>query len=179
MTKVKKILKDPFQPKRPINSFIQYYVDNQKDIVKANPNLNLIKHSMMAQIAGNRWSDDDNFVEEKANARAKAKDALARYRRIMDNYEQPSQEELWMRKKLTPKRFRVNYNYFIMEKFAPRYNKMKSFGNVSKTLAFDWKSLTEVEKKPYNDRYKRDKIRWIKQMKAFKAKFAQHLDVHE
>ena len=107
-----------------------------------------------------------------------AKRELRKYNKIMDIYEPPSQEELRRRLKEMPKRYRVNWNFYVKEKFAPLYKKYLSFGTVARALGQKWRKLSESEKRPYNQMYKKDRRRWEREMEKFRAKYEPRLHVN-
>ena len=167
-----KILKDPFRPKRPVTAFIRFYLNNRDFILKQNRYLNLIKQNKMVQIASQYWRGSDSMENEKDVARAQTDQEEAKYRQIMSKYQAPSQAELKRRLQEMPKRFRVNWNFYVQDHFGEHYVKMRSFGGVIKVLATNWRSLSKGQKRPYNVKSRQDRKRYEKEMKKFKAKYA-------
>ena len=174
MTRAKsqKMLKDPFRPRRPVSSFAWFFKDNKDAILKQNPHLNLIKNSAMMKIAGQWWKTAVGHEDEKHKAVNKANKELKKYNRVMKLYQPPSQEELRRRKNEMPKRYRVNWNYFVREKFAPLYKRVGTFGAVSHLLGQKWRTLTEIQKEPYNQMYAADRERYDREMESFRAKYS-------
>ena len=132
----------------------------------------------MMKIAGSWWRSSKDHQEEKEAAKEMAKRELKKYNKIMEIYEPPSQEELRRRLKEMPKRYRVNWNFYVKEKFAPLYKKYLSFGIVARALGQKWRKLSESEKKPYNQMYKKDRRRWEREMEKFRAKYEPRLHVN-
>ena len=47
-----------------------------------------------------------------------------------------------------------------------------TFGAVSHLLGQKWRTLTEVQKKPYNQMYAADRERYEREMESFRAKYS-------
>ena len=166
-----KRLKDPFRPKRPRSSFINFYLNNIDEILKDNPVLNLVKHNRMVQIASEWWKDENQHVTEKNEAKRQAHEDLEHYRELMEKYEPPTQEELKRRLKERPKRFRTNWNFYVQDKFAEVYKKFHDFGRVVSYLANKWKELSEAARIRYDVMYEEDRIRYAEEMEVYIAKY--------
>ncbi|WVN88918.1 non-histone chromosomal protein 6 [Cryptococcus depauperatus CBS 7841] len=70
-----------------------------------------------------------------------------------------------------PKRALSAYMFFVQD-YRERIkteNPEASFGDVGKLLGIKWKEMSDVEKKPYNDKAKADKERADKQNADYKA----------
>lgn len=171
-----KRLVDSFKPKRPTNSFLNFYLSVRKDILRAHRYLNLIKHASMVKIAKDWWGKDGQCQDEKKDARRKYDYDLNYYKKLMKIYNPPTQEELIRRRKEMPKRFRTNWNYFVKTKFGNAYKTMHSFGAVATFLAKEWNQLPPEMRKPFNDQAVKDRFRYENAMKAFEAKYMVTLD---
>lgn len=132
----------------------------------------------MVKIASNWWRNDQVCQKEKKIAQKRAQEDLAAYERIMENYHPPSQEELRLRLKEMPKRFRTSWNFFVMDKFRMHYKKLKSFGPVVIALSKKWRTLSEAQVDHYHQKYLEDRERYRNEMEIFKAKHAPHLFDH-
>ena len=172
-----KILKDPFRPKRPVTAFIRFYLNNRDYILKQNRYLNLLKQNRMVQIASQYWKNymSESLEHEKDAAKIQTDQEEAKYRELMAKYQAPSQAELRRRLKEMPKRFRVNWNFYVQENFGVHYVKMRSFGEVIKVLATKWRSLSKAGRRPYDVKSRRDRRRYEKEMKKFRAKYVVKL----
>ena len=168
----KKTLKDPFRPKRPSSSFINFYLNSRTDILRTHRHLNLVKHASMVKIASQWWQNQNLLVKEKKKAKLKASQDLEQYRNIMKRYRPPSQKELKRRLKEMPKRFRTNWNFYVQDKFAGAFKKFRDFGRVTSYLATKWRELSDVAKNKYDVKYQIDRLRYEEEMEVFKAKYA-------
>lgn len=166
-----RLLRDPFRPRRPTSSFLQYYVSNIDDMVGRNTEVNLLKHATLAQIAGQMWGKAS--PNDKQEAVKMADMSRKRYVEQMATYRPPSQEELRARLKDAPKRFRVNYAYFVQRNFAgmkKRHPEWK-FGDVAVVLAHVWRQMGKKDKQPYDKLFQQDLERWRREMADFNSSF--------
>ena len=166
-----KRLKDPFRPKRPCSSFINFYLNSRDEILRSNRYLNLVKQASMVKIASQWWKDQNLHEAEKNEAKQQAEADLENYRDLMERYEPPSQEELKQRLKERPKRFRTNWNFYVRDQFAEAYKKFHAFGEVTKYLAIKWRELSEAAKNHYDVMYQMDRLRYDEEMETYMAKY--------
>jgi len=68
------------------------------------------------------------------------------------------------------KRPKSAYMFFSSENRAEEFRKLKTLGEVAKSLALKWKSLTETEKEPYIRMSEKDKERYIEELKKKEQK---------
>ena len=80
----KKILKDPFRPKRPRSSFINFYLNCRDSILQSHRYLNLVKNASMVKIASQWWQNENLHEEERAEAKYQANQDLENYRNLME-----------------------------------------------------------------------------------------------
>ena len=167
----KQPLKDPFRPKRPRSSFINFYLNSKDAILRSNRWLNLLKHSSMVKIASEWWHDPNLHENERDEAKLQARQDLEHYKELMERYQPPTQEELRRRLKEKPKRFRTNWNFYVQDNFRLAYKKFPNFGQVASYLASKWRKLSEDAKIKYNAMHIEDRLRYEEEMKAFIAKY--------
>ena len=129
----------------------------------------------MVQIASQYWNQSSLLKREKQIARDQTNQDEAHYNKLMAKYQEPSQEELKRRLKEMPKRFRVNWNFYVQDNFREHYIKMKSFGEVIKVLATKWRSLSKAGRRPYDVKSRRDRRRYERAMRKFRAKYSVKL----
>ena len=156
--KREKKLKDPAAPKKPSSAYIlfgeEYRKENKEKGLKG-------KDMIVAISEAWRTLKDSSNKKDKARLKAleeRAKKDKARFDEQMNSYEPPSDEELAKLKvnikrerktsKTSEKKKRKSaYNVFMAEKTKGTKGK----ANMSE-IASEWKSFTEAEKKPYQDK---------------------------
>jgi hypothetical protein len=92
------------------------------------------------------------------------------YNRALSHYKAPTQEQWMYILKNWPKRFRVNYNFFVMARFAKtkRAHPQSGFGSISRMVATQWKNLSDAKKKYYR-KFLVDRKRYYKEVRALWA----------
>ena len=131
--------------------------------------MNLLKNAMVAKIAGKMWKRAT--PEERNQAHAASTHAREKYYREVKQYKSPTAKQWQHIMENWPKRFRVNYNFFVMDHFGKimRANPGSKFGAVSRLVANQWARLSPTEKEPYNQKYAQDRDRFEKEVNALWA----------
>jgi hypothetical protein len=165
---LKKKPKDPRCPKRPANSFGFFLRDNQAAALNS-PLMRRYRQAMVLKVAGKMWRKSSPEVKKKAIRLASQ--SKKRYLIQRSKYKPPTAEQWQHIVNNWPKRFRVNYNFFVMDVFRNiwRANHGSGFGDVSRMVAKRWRKMSDKEKKPYNQRYQKDRKRHQREVKALWA----------
>ncbi|ODV94149.1 hypothetical protein PACTADRAFT_51035 [Pachysolen tannophilus NRRL Y-2460] len=136
----KKAKKQPEGPKRPPAAYALFIKENFSHEKAENPNL---KSTEILSQLGSAWKSLGNG--EKSKYEEEAKNQLAAYKKKKEDYLAS-----------LPEKEVYGYAKFMKEKFATYFVKSsdpndrnKNFGEVSKKVAAEWKSLPESEKKLY------------------------------
>jgi hypothetical protein len=156
-------IKDPDQPKQPLNSFMMYYLDHLTDFLPGSV-------TELARKAGRAWRTLEqklkSFYHEKANL------GRQRYQTRKETYlkKKPTQEELTKKYGICPKRFIPSYAYFVKFNFGlhQRREPECSFADTSRALAKAWNNMTDEKKEKYYRMYQKDKKRWSREMNKYK-----------
>lgn len=156
---------DPKRPKRPLNAFFLYFLDIRPRLVKENPSGKLAD---FAQKAGSLWKKAPKKLRRKYTKRADLGRRKYHYR--MSRYRPQSQEVLFRKFGVLPKKFTTNYGYYLKRNFSlvMRRRPKLTFPELSRYLARMWKVMTEKQKLPYQVNFELDYIRWQDQMHKYK-----------
>ena len=167
----RKLPKDPRRPRRPATSFGFFLRDN-KDAALNSPMMKAYQQAMVFKVAGKMWRKSTPEVKGQHNQ--SARQSNERYRQEMGQYKPPTAEQWQHIRNNWPKRYRVNYNFFVMEIFGYiwRANHGARFGDVSRMVAERWRKLSEQEKEPYNKSYAIDRQRYQKEVNDLWASIA-------
>ena len=164
----KKMPRDPRKPKRPMNSFMHFYKAKRSEIEK-HPRLRFHSQPAKARVAKEMWRKASRKDKKRAmKSYLKSKKA---YTKAMKKYTPPTREQWDYIMENWPKRFRVNYNFYVMDKFAKvkKANPGSGFGAISRKVARKWKKLSQAGRKPYNKRFRKDMKRYLKAVDALWA----------
>ena len=150
---------DPKKPKRPLNAYMMFSIQQRQDILENNPNFKL---GDVAKEVSRNWKD---LSPARIAAYKKTSQLGAhRYRNRMAAYNKiaPSQEMLFKIYGIKPRGPRSSYNFFIKTNYstAMRVAPAKSFGELIRTLANMWAQMPEKTKRFYVVHAKGDRRCW-------------------
>jgi hypothetical protein len=167
-TKVKRLPRDPRRPRRPMSSFL-YFFKMHHDAIQYHPRMRFHIQKAMAKVAGEMWSKATR--KERKRAYHAAKISRKQYIRALRHYKAPTQEQWMYILKNWPKRFRVSYNFFVMDRFAKtkRAHPRSGFGSISRNVATQWKNISKARKKHYYKKFLVDRERYYKEVRALWA----------
>ena len=147
-TKSNKKKKDPNKPKRPLTAFMRFSQSRRAVLKKQNPNASMTD---ISKLIGQEWKVTDKKVLQPYHDQSAKEHEI--YKAKMDIYN-----------KSKPKRPRTAYALFMKanrQKIADKHLNTTP-RDLMKYIAADWKALSSVEKKKYQDLAKADKERWEK-----------------
>ena len=164
----KRLPRDPRKPKRPMSSFLHFYKAN-RGVIEKHPRMRFHAQVARSRVAKEMWKKASS--KEKRRAMKLYLKSKKAYTKGMKKYKPPTHEQWKYILEHWPKRFRVNYNFFVMDKFAKimKRDPGSGFGAVSKKVARKWKKLDKAGRKPYNRRFRKDKKRYLKAVQALWA----------
>jgi HMG (high mobility group) box len=167
-TKVKRLPRDPRKPHKPMSSFLYFYQMHLNSI-PYHPRMRFHIQSAMAKVAGEMWSKATK--QERKGAYSAARKSQRLYKKALRRYKPPTQEQWMYILKNWPKRFRVNYNFFVMDRFAKtkKAHPRSGFGSISRNVATQWKNLSKKKKKHYYRKFLLDRERYYREVKALWA----------
>ena len=164
--------KDPFAPKLPLNSYMEFAADQRSKIVK---DLGQVSTKEVGRETGLRWKNLSE--EERKKYVEKSRQNLQQYRVQKEDYEknrrvepmdcQPSKKKK-KKNPLAPKLPLSSYMEFAREQ---RSNVLAEFGKLSlsevgKELGKQWRILSKDEKEKYELKSKENRARYEAEMKA-------------
>ena len=157
---------DPKRPKRPLNAFMMFSIQQQDLILENNPDL---KFGNVAKVAGHIWKNLS--PEQIALFKERSELGAHKYRNRMAAYNKhaPSQEMLFKIYGFKPRGPRSSYNYFIKSNYgtAMRVAPSKTFGEIIRMLANMWTEMPERTKRIYQVLAKADRRRWEADMHLY------------
>jgi hypothetical protein len=147
-------------PKRPSTAFILYMKDNRDRIKAANPG---IEFGPIAVVGSQEWRNAKPAIKQKYEAAAE-KDR-ARYAAEMKTYvPDPADKKARKKKKdpNAPKKPKSAYMWYVKENQASYRadHPGVAMTEVMRQLGAQWKALSDAKKKPYQDKFAKDKIRY-------------------
>ena len=156
----KKNMENSSAPKRSKSSYIFFCIDNREKIKKANPNMSAKE---LIRELGRVWREEVS-PKKKAKYEKLAQKDKDRYNEEMSTYTPPpsSEKPKKRNKKQGPKRARSAYIFFCgdqRDRIKNKYPNMSTTELTSK-LGSLWRSLSEKDRKPYNDMALKDKVRY-------------------
>ena len=169
---------DPKRPKRPLNAYMMFSI-NQRDLIQENnPDM---KFGDVAKLAARMWSwlpsQRRELFKERAELGAK------KYHNRMAVYKRhaPNQKELFKIYGYKPRGPRSSYNYFIKYNYSTvmRVAPSKDFGGIIRTLAGMWLNMPEKTKRTYQVLAKTDRKRWEADMHLYNEGAFRHEDVRK
>jgi len=186
--KLKK-LKDKDAPKAALNSF-NCFCDNERESIKfAFPNL---PGREISRELGKRWhllsnAQKQPFEELALRDKARYDEEMKNYvppataQSLLDedeqtkNNNQSKKKKKQKRDKNAPKRSNSAYIYFC-EQTRPTFNKEEftSQVDVVKELGARWSALSQADRIPFEEMHERDKLRYEREMVAFKETTTQN-----
>merc|ERR1712071_40402 len=160
--------KDPNKPKRNMSAFFLFSTANRAALKEANPDLSF---GDLAKLISQKYKGLDD----------KARKDKARYLEEMKNYVAPdsdsSDEDSGKKKKKAkktkdPNRPKRNMSAFFLYSCANRAaikseNPDASFGDLAKIISVKFKQLSDKDKKKWEKKAAKDKIRYGEEMKAY------------
>uniref|UniRef100_UPI00398EDE96 transcription factor A, mitochondrial n=1 Tax=Pristiophorus japonicus TaxID=55135 RepID=UPI00398EDE96 len=187
--------KSPFTPpKRPLNGYLHYVVEQQQILFKQNPDLKLVeKTKWIAQTWRQLTADQKKPYEVAANdgklkykvelAAFKAKLTPAQLASLKEERRQKLAKRKTMRqkRKLTmlgkPKRPRTAFNIFMAENFDDA--KGATSQAKLKNLQDEWQRLSDTQKQMYTQLAEDDKIRYQNEIQSWEEQMIEtgHEDV--
>ena len=172
----RKLPKDPRRPKRPMNGFGYFLRDNRAAALNS-PMMKFYQQAMVFKVAGKMWRKSTPEVRNKAIQLANQ--SKEKYNLEAKNYKAPTAEQWQHIVNNWPKRYRVNYNFFVKDLFGNIWKANHSagthrdrFGAVSRMVAKHWRKLSEKEKESYNERYAQDRHRYQREVNSLWASIA-------
>lgn len=163
--KERKTKKSSNAPKRPVTAFILFMKDNRERIKAANPG---IEFGQIAVVGAEEWKAVKPAVKQKYEAAAE-KDRV-RYANEMKTYvPDPADKKARKKKKdpNAPKKAKSAYMWYVEENQANfrAAHPALAMTEVMRQLGAQWKALPDAKKKPYQDKYAKDKIRYANETK--------------
>jgi len=177
-----KPLKDPDAPKKPMSAYLLFCAKAREDARKEDPDAKLSTQELAGQWKEIKDSEEGKKYKKKADKLREA------YKKEMEDYTPPSDEELRSldvnkpkagrkpkgsaspKKKKPegyPKSAKNAWNFFAAEKREEVKAEGVEGREVTKRLGEMWKELPEEEKKPYEKMVKKDKKRFEEEMKEW------------
>ena len=162
--------KYPNAPKRPLTAYMSFVSEHQPKFAKK---FDLQKDVMHA--IGDLWRKTQDKDKKKYQKRAEID--RERYRTEMETYVKPvitvPKAKKEKKDPLKPKRIMSAYAFYVKDRrpsLASKYeNNFENGKKVMKELGAGWAEMGKKEKKKYQDKAARDKIRYNSQMERYKA----------
>ena len=167
----KKKVKDPLAPKPPLNSYMEFALEERSEVLK---DLGQVSIKEVGKEIGSRWKKLDEEAKQKYVLKSRQNQEL--YKIEKQKYEQnkpveqneypPSDTMMNQKKKkkkhpLAPKLPLSSYMEFAKEQRPKVLSDLGnlSLGEVGKELGRRWQKLGELEKSVYEDKYS-TRLRW-------------------
>ena len=112
MKTLRKLPKDPRRPKQPPTSFGYFLRENQTAALNS-PMMRAYRQAMVFKVAGKMWRKCTPEAKNQHNQ--SARQSNERYKLAMQQYNPPTAEQWEHIQNNWPKRFRVNYNFFVKD----------------------------------------------------------------
>lgn len=181
-TKNGKDKKDPNKPKRNLSSFFLFSKANRAILKKENPDLSFGDLTKLVSKTFKELDDDDKEIWDK-----KAAEDKVRYLEEMKNYEAPESDDSdtndsdggnkkrkkkKAKKTKDPNKPKRNMSLYLLFSCANRAdikakNPDATFGELTKIIAQEYKALSDKEKKKWEKKASKDKVRYLQEMKAY------------
>jgi len=154
-----KPIKDINRPKKASTAYILFSNDMRQQVKASNPEMK--SNQLMVEL-GRLWKLLSD--EEKAVYNTKFEEEKARYAQEMASYSPPAAQEA--HKKVELKKPMNAYVVFCKEKRFQlmAQNPTMKFGEITKVLADQWKSMTEEEKQPYVKNSEEQRLAYSRQI---------------
>ena len=164
---------DPKMPKRPLNAYMMFSIQQRANILENNPDAKL---GDVAKAVSRHWKDLS--PERVAAYKRTSQLGAQKYRNRMAAYNKraPSQEMLFKIYGIKPRGPRSSYNFFVKTNYstAMRVAPAKSFGELIRTLANMWAQMPENTKRVYVVHAKADRTRWETDMYLYNEGAYRH-----
>ena len=167
---------DPRRPKRPLNAYMMFSLQQRDLILENNPGL---RFGDVAKLAARKWKNLSSqqiapFKERAMLGGSKYRSRMAAYKRRA-----PSQEVLFKIYGYKPRGPRNSYGYFIKYNYntVMRVAPSKNFGEIIRSLAEKWKAMPEKTKRTYQVHAKVDRNRWEAEMHLYNEGAFRHEEV--
>jgi hypothetical protein len=185
--KVQKVKKerDENAPKRAVKSFNLFLKDKRKDLKAANPGANQSKLEALAKSLWKTLSSEDKapYDAQREIDRERADKERAEYVKTLPpkaavlpvaletSVVKPQQRVVGMVKIKAPKGPTSSFNLFFMDIRMTIKGNRPEWGSedIIREAVVMWKSLTEEERQPYEDRAKADKERVVRETEEFES----------
>lgn len=163
--KERKVKRVSNAPKRPSTAYILFMKDNRDRIKAAHPG---IAFGDIAKVGAEEWRNAKPAIKQKYEASAE-KDRV-RYANEMKTYvPDPADKKARKKKKdpNAPKRPMSAYMWYVKDNQDSYRKGHPSLGmtEVMRQLGAQWKALPDNKKKPYQDKYLKDKVRYENEIK--------------
>jgi len=163
-------------PKKPLTAFMYFAKANRAKVKEANPEADF---GTLGRLVGEAWRKLND--EQKIPYQEQSKADKERYAHEIETVD-PALLNKATRKKVKanfgqPKRPLSSYMFFSRDHRAivQKENPEAKFAQVGKILGAKWKSMSPEDKKPYIEMNAVDKIRYEREMKAYKEKYPERM----
>ena len=112
MKNMRRLPKDPRRPRGSPTSFGFFLRENQTAALNS-PLMRSYRQAMVLKVAGKMWRKSN--PEEKSKHIQSARQSNDRYKLQLGQYKPPTAEQWQHIRSNWPKRFRVNYNFFVKD----------------------------------------------------------------
>ena len=167
---------DPKRPKRPLNAYMMFAINQRHLILENNPDM---KFGDVAKGAARLWKNLSSRRIKLFKERAKI--GAKRYHNRMAVYKRhaPNQKALFEIYGYKPRGPRSSYNYFIKYNYSTmmRVAPSKDFGEIIRTLAGMWMDIPESTKRTYQVLANTDRKRWEADLHLYIEGAFRHEDV--
>ena len=181
----KKKVKDPLAPKPPLNSYMEFALEERIEVLK---DLGQVSIKEVGKEIGSRWKKLDEEAKQKYVLKSRQNQEL--YKIEKQKYEQnkpveqneypPSDTMMNQKKKkkkhpLAPKLPLSSYMEFAKEQRPKVLSDLGnlSLGEVGKELGRQWQKLGELEKSVYEDKYRENRAKYKAEKEAFDNNLAK------
>ena len=167
---------DPKRPKRPLNAYMMFAINQRYLILQNNPDM---KFGDVSKGAARIWKNlspqrIEMFKESAKLGTKKYYNMMAAYKRCA-----PNQKTLFKIYGYKPRGPRSSYNYFIKYNYSTvmRVAPIKDFVEIIRTLAGMWLDMPESTKRTYQVLANTDRGRWKADMHLYNEGAFRHEDV--
>ncbi|XP_054167193.1 transcription factor A, mitochondrial-like [Oppia nitens] len=179
----------PNRPKRPANGYNIFYQDMSPKLRAQNPGISIKE---VAKAIGEQWKNLDSKIKQELTQKAKV--ASDQYKQDVEEWKKrltDEQKDLYLKairdrkQSLAKRRLKVElkhlnfpirsksaFNIFMKEEVA-RQKGTAAHKEVFKNVVTKWKSLTPLDKTPYEEMAKIDKVRYTEELNKWKTDIAQ------
>lgn len=172
IVKTSKLKRDPDAPKPCVNSFVLFSRDNRDEVKKDNPEL---KCTEITKKLGKMWKESDPDL--KIEYKEKSKEDRERYERELEDYEpkegfynpkEKKRSKKAKKNKDLPKRPLNVYMFFRKDHIEELKKQNIGKEEMMYQLKEMWENLSEKKKKIYEEKAKKDKERYDKELRTIK-----------